>query len=263
MKTMKKITFITFCCIIICLLSLSCCRNFPILRGEGHLIEKRIEINTVKSIDSRGSFDIELIKSDSLAVIIHAQKNISEAIIIDIKQETAIIRYKSGLIIKPTESVKITFFIPELKIINLRGSGNIISKDTFKSTDFIAASIYGSGDLFLNLDCPESKICIKGSGNANLNLVSQQLQSSISGSGSINLNGSAQHHDIAIHGSGKIFAFDLENQQSDIKISGSGDVDVFSLEVLNVTISGSGNVRYKGHPRISTNISGSGNIYSW
>ena len=120
--------------------------------------------------------------------------------------------------------MRIFITLPDFDLINISGSGEIIS-ETFLNVDDIDLTISGSGDIDLGIEADD-------------------IKSSISGSGNILLEGTADEIDFRISGSGDYGAFNLDSNRAYIEIIGSGDAEVYVGEQLDVKISGSVDVMY-------------------
>jgi hypothetical protein len=257
MKNKLLIIGAIFCLII----GLNACKySINLVRGDGHIIKTEINIGKVSGIELRNSIDVEIIKSDTFRIELYAQQNIAEYIFIERKSDIAIIRTKPFINIIPTEPTKIVFYMPEVDYLQISGSGNIYSDNTFTTENISKFGISGSGDIYFGIESCELEIDISGSGNIDLYCKSDKTVSNIYGSGDILLTGDCFTHKIKISGTGKVDALEYENTQSYVKITGSGDAYVNPTTYLDVNISGSGNVIYKGNPTISTKITGSGSI---
>jgi autotransporter translocation and assembly factor TamB len=131
--------------------------------------------------------------------------------------------------------------VPDLKEINVSGSGDITGRGVFRTGGDLTVMVSGSGNIDMQLECAD-------------------LNSRVSGSGDIELSGQCEEADLSISGSGSIGGSDFNCKNARVQISGSGDVKLDVESYLDVSISGSGDVIYGGQPKIKSRISGSGEI---
>ncbi len=142
------------------------------------------------------------------------------------------------------KKVKIYISMPQVNVLNISGSGDILAQTAIKTDDL--------------------KIKISGSGNIKVEILSvKNLNLAISGSGDIYMAGTnmAESASYSISGSGDIDNQNLQCKKVDISVSGSGDIKVWSVDELDARVSGSGDVYYKGRPIVNAKTSGSGGIH--
>lgn len=255
-----KKNFIVILAAALVLIGSACTLNLRTIIGTGPLVQTYINMRAVQGIDLKGSFDVEIKYSEDFLIEVIAQKNITDLILIERKNNTAVLRYKRGFNVIPTEKPKIIFHMPEIFYLNIDGSGNIISKDYFISDRIFRMTINGSGNIEINTKNPVLFLTINGSGNISTETEAININSVINGSGDINLSGKSNHHSIKISGSGDVRAMQLETKETEIEVFGSGSAFVFVNSKLFVNIKGSGDVFYKGNPKISSKITGTGKI---
>ena len=147
---------------------------------------------------------------------------------------------------KPTEpqkNVKVYVTSPELKMIDLAGSGVFAASNPINVGNDLVIDISGSGQVLLTaVTCNDSDLDIAGSGDIEIGqLKVNNVEADIAGSGNINF--------------GILACNDLN-----IDIAGSGDVNCVNINAVGVhtEIAGSGNVNLKGKiQHLSKDIAGS------
>ncbi len=124
------------------------------------------------------------------------------------------------------------------------------------------ASIYTNGPINYELTVKDlNALKVSGSGNIDAESIStDELAVTISGAGDVRLSGKADSQEISILGAGAYQAEDLESKEAKIAITGSGSVIVNASDELDAGIIGSGSVRYIGDPTVSQNIIGAGRV---
>ena len=238
----RNYLFLMTCLIL--LLGSSCGLNddesiFGCIDGEGGTITEELVLDNFTKIKLKIAADVYVTQGDTQKVEVKGQQNVIHQMDLDVNGETWEIELDDC--VRNYDELKVYITIPEIKELNISGSGMIYGENNF-----------AVGDL---------KLRISGSGDIDLGLTeSTDVDSKISGSGKIKLAGVADRFKLHISGSGDYRAFDLETEDGDIKISGSGDAEVTVNDELDVEISGSGDVYYKGDPDLRLDISGSGNV---
>lgn len=255
---MKKLLLMT---LIVTLLLLSSCETFLfVIEGEGPVVSRKLNIESFKGIDLKGSFNVHIEYGTKQKVVAKGQQNIINRLNRDVEDNVWNISLKKGNYTNFNLDIFIT--VPGIDKIILSGSGNIEAKKTAGKN--LLLKILGSGNINI-LDAShvssEIHLIINGSGNMQVNNIKAEKTSiEISGSGNIDTAGESNNLECIIRGSGNITAFNLKSNTGYISINGSGNSKVLVNNALDVNISGSGNVFYRGRPKITQTISGSGNL---
>lgn len=213
---------------------------FNSIKGKGETVTETRNLSGFNKISLSIDGDLSYVQDSVYFVEISAQQNVLDVITTDI--DAGRLKIGSSKWIRKHNGIHIIVHSPDLRAVDLSGSGNVESSSNILTTD-----------LELN---------VSGSGNINFASVhSDELEVKISGSGNIVVSGGVVTNQKAtISGSGNVEMENLTANNSDAKISGSGSITVWVLDELKATISGSGNIRYKGNPIVNTNISGSGSV---
>jgi len=204
---------------------------------------RSLDFEYFDAFDLNGSMDLEITEGNHFSVAAVGKPSVIDKLAEDSKVENETFVMDIDKCYKGDLTIKVT--MPSLTKINIDGSGDVKTIGTFHNIKNLDLSVFGSGDMNLQL----------GENIVNMN-------SHISGSGDFDLSGSTNIHEITIKGSGDIKAFDLDSESTLIDITGSGDCKVSAFDLLDVKISGSGDVCYKGSPQVDQNISGSGDLRS-
>jgi len=213
------------------------------VHGNGKMTSETRNVSGASRIESRGFFDIEIVKGTSPSVKIDADENLVPYIITRMEDGNLVIRTKEDISLSSDDKIKVTVTTDKLEEVEVAGSGNITSADKFDGSDHLKLSIAGSGDMKLQVNTPK-------------------VESSIAGSGNITLSGETKESKIEIFGNGDYNADGLQSENVTVQIAGSGSAKVFSSVNLDVNIAGSGDVYYKGTPSIKQTVAGSGSIKS-
>jgi len=229
----------------------------PCEKGESSTITETRNIQDFKQLIIELPANIHLSQDSVFSLEIDAQENILE--IIETSLTGDILEITSDRCLRNHDPITIRISMPEVTMIDVKGSGDVISQDRF-TTDNLDLKIVGSGDIHLNADVQFLNARILGSGDMHIDINATDIDSKVTGSGNIELSGQSENHNIDIDGHGDVHAFDATTNQADVNIRGSGTAELFVTSTLDVKITGSGDVFYKGNPLVDADISGSGNV---
>jgi len=207
--------------------------------GSGNVTTETRTLEKFTGIQLKSVANVYITQGEKQEVKIEAEDNLLKHIITEIKNDELIIDCEENIHFNSQVNVYIT--TPDLNLLELSGSGNMMTKNTINSSR-----------LTLRLD---------GSGEMKVAMKSETLKTSLSGSGNLDMKGSAAESTIRISGSGNVNAQELKTFTSSVSISGSGNSKVDVNNELNVNITGSGNVLYVTEPaKITTKITGTGEV---
>tara|TARA_R110001592_G_scaffold191901_1_gene438477 strand:- start:579 stop:1301 length:723 start_codon:yes stop_codon:yes gene_type:complete len=211
------------------------------IKGNGNVVTVNRTTSNFDGVSVGGSFDVILVKGKEGKIIIEGEENIIPFIVTEKEGDLLQIKFKKNTNINTTKKLTVTVYFESIEKVSLAGSGNIICKETIKSSDF-AVALGGSGNITLKVDAKE-------------------ISSNIGGSGNIELTGTSNEITCSIAGSGSIKAFDLKTDELNANIAGSGSVNTTVKTKIKAKIVGSGSVYYKGNPTdIDTKSVGSGSV---
>ncbi len=181
-----------------------------------------------------GAGSVELNMSEKHAMILESNASSNPAAVFKIQED-------GWLVISGRSSDKIKISAPQIKQIDITGTGSIDTDDSLVVDDI--------------------KLVVSGVGKIDLDVHAKKIRTIISGSGKVALEGTADELIIDISGAGRVDAEDLKVNICTANISGSGKCLVDVKDVLNANISGSGSVYYVTPPPvINRNVSGAGKV---
>ncbi|WP_430405284.1 head GIN domain-containing protein [Fluviicola sp.] len=228
--------------VLVLTVSITSCKKhlFNSIKGKGATVTETRNLSGFDKISLSINADITYTQDSVYFVEISAQQNVLDVITTEI--EGGELKIDSRKWIRKHNGIKIIIHSPDLRKIDLDGSGNFDSTGMLTTTG-------------LELE-------ISGSGNIRITgLTAGNLDADISGSGNISISGGAvTNEETEISGSGDIEMDNLTANISKAKISGSGSISVWAVDQLNAKISGSGDIKYRGNPAVNTTISGSGSV---
>ena len=224
------------------LLIMSSCRYVggKRIRGNGRTSTEQRNISGFTTVETHGSIDI-IVSQGNYKVEVESDENLLQYIETEVQNGRLLVHFRDGLWLTHYNSAKVHVTAPVLTGFETHGSGNISSDGKIADSNKMKILISGSGDITLNVDCPDIETGTHGSGNITLTGESRQLASKISGSGNVR-------------------AGNLKTENAKVEVHGSGETDVFASVSLDVKIFGSGDIHYKGGPKINTEVHGSGSV---
>ncbi len=190
------------------------------ITGEGPTATQIRQVANFNKIKLNGSGDVEIVPSNAQQVIVSGYTNLLEVYESKVINGELVLGFESRKNIR-NDNIKVRIEIPDIRGININGSGDVMINGFLQGTD-LNALINGSGRI--------------------------RIQSSAFNSTSYNINGS-----------GDIFAAGIPSKTSEASITGSGFIELNCSQNLKIRISGSGTIDYYGNPPTTDiAISGSG-----
>ncbi|MBN1119065.1 MAG: DUF2807 domain-containing protein [Bacteroidales bacterium] len=206
-----------------------------------YAFEEQRDVKDFNEISFSIAGNLILDQGNEFKFTISGNKSDVEEIITKVENGRLIVKTKSHVHNLSDIVVRIT--LPELRSLDLAGSGDVVAKESFKS-DNLNISIAGSGDVVFD------------------NLTAEEVELSIAGSGDMIIKGKTKELEISITGSGDINTVEFTASDVEVNITGSGDAKVYATDKLETNIVGSGSVYYKGKPLIDASSVGSGSTKS-
>lgn len=210
----------------------------------GQTVTENRDVPAFNSIALSFSANVYVSQGTERSVEIEADEGVMDIIVTEVRGQTLVLKTENAFWNR-TGKVKINITVPEIRELDVSGSGDIIAQTPFR-TDELDLTVSGSGSIQID------------------DLQSTLITSKITGSGDVKLSGSATGGEMetVITGSGSCNAEDLEVSRADVKITGSGSARINVSERLIARITGSGSVLYRGNPVVDANSTGSGRTRS-
>jgi hypothetical protein len=217
---------------------------FALASMAGPEIQK-LKLQPFREVSLRISANLYIEQGDNSSIVMEAEKEILDKIIVEVVDHKLIIRYSiEDMFLHGLNQGHVTLRVttPNIEMLGVAGSGNIIAEKQL-NTRVIELNITGSGDIKIaKLKC-------------------ERVEAEITGSGNIIVSGEpAQEIKLLIAGSGNLMATQLKTEYAKIRVAGSGNCEVAVSDFLDAQIFGSGDIRYMGNPKLESTISGSGKI---
>jgi|TARA_R110002110_G_scaffold36397_23_gene121468 hypothetical protein len=211
--------------------------------GNGDTTTNVRTTQSYEKIEVVGSMDVHLERGSEGSISVTTDSNIQEYIIVELKDNTLVLRTKNNVNLKTKKGIHITVPFKSISGVSLVGSGDIDTENTIKSDSF-DVSVTGSGDIVLAVE-------------------SNNLDAKVTGSGDLTLSGTATNLEVKVSGSGDFQGNSLTAENTQVYVSGSGDAKVSATKSIKARVNGSGDIEYSGKPAKSdTKVIGSGEITS-
>lgn len=213
--------------------------SFNIKKGNGHIEIEEIELDNFNKISVGGNYDVSLIKSEELKVIIKTDENLLTYINTELFDQTLNINNVHNL--KSSEGISVEIYYTELSRIYSTGTSNIEHR-----------GVLNSDELIINLS---------GAGAIELEIEASKVKVNLTGAGVVKLSGDVEFQDTHISGAGGLLALELKSKECAINLSGLGGAEVCASEKLEATITGVGGIVFSGNPKvIERHVTGFGKI---
>ena len=233
---------VNFILIALSLFLSSCVYNFgKKVKGNGNTTSTTRTPGEFSKLEQKGSFNIVIKNGPRHEVFLEGEDNILQHIETNIEGNTIVIRSEQGFNLRPIREVNIIVTSPDFESVYTLGSGNINSESVITDSTGMEMGTKGSGDINVQVQCPELELYSYGSGN-------------------VKVSGQTRSIKMESAGSGNLEAIDLKTETASIEIKGSGNASVEASRSLDISVMGSGDVSYKGNPSVKSNIRGSGNV---
>jgi len=242
MKTIKNILLVLFVVLTTSVNAQNWFGGNKKVKGNGNVTTQTRTTSDYSAIATVGSMDVFLVKGTEGSIIVEAESNLQEYIIIETKGDKLIIKTKNGVSLRTKKGIKITVPFDKISSVSLTGSGDVMTKDQIDASEF-ESNLTGSGDIILDINATTA-------------------YAKVTGSGDVTFKGTASELEVKVVGSGDFNSKNLNASKVEVYVSGSGDAVVSSNGTLKVRINGSGDVVYYGNPSLDSKISGSGSVSS-
>ncbi len=208
-------------------------------RDQGSFVEYVIPVGPFNGLHSDGPANVFLTQGPIFEVVISGNQEAVDRYTFEVSNGKLCIDHQGG---GWGRSPEIFIIMPDLKHLESRGSGDIVSRNQFVRRGDMRIELRSSGDIDLAIDVDDIDV-------------------EHSGSGYVYLEGDVDHQNVDLNASGEYRAFNLASNHCKIRLDGSGNAEVYVYNNLQAILRGSGNLFYRGFPSIDVRGNGSGEIY--
>jgi Putative auto-transporter adhesin, head GIN domain len=177
-------------------------------------------VSGFEEVELQGVGNLSIQQTDTESLTVEAEEDLLPKVRTEVVDNRLIIGPKPNTSVLTTEPINYRLTVKDLSALEMSGSGSVDAEGI--STDELAVTITGAGD--------------------------------------VKINGKANSQQVAILGSGDYRAEDLESKEVKVDVGGSGSAIVNVSDELNAEVSGIGSVEYKGDPTVNQFVSGAGRV---
>lgn len=257
----------------------------PLKAGE----TRRVEGLRFEALLILGSVDVEVRQGEPAELQIQGPAGVTETVKYRVDGDTLVLGINPSKDSKRMEGVRFRVIVPQLRTLELRGSGDVYVKPfEFARSDWNSpAEIFlnGSGDIKLfAVQGASVQMRVKGGGNiqaASINveqfdafvagagdvyakeLQAKEAELTVTGSGAIKVTDKSfvESLEVNIIGSGDAYLEPVDCEDAEINVVGSGDVRLGRVaHLLEASILGSGDILYSGDAELDSVELGSGEV---
>ncbi len=189
-------------------------------QGSSETTSESRDVSGFEEVELRGIGNLSIQQGDSESLTVEAEEDVLPKIRTKVKNNRLIIGPKRNTTINTTEPINYELTVKDLTALEVSGSGDVEAEDI--STDELAVTIDGTGD--------------------------------------VEINGEVNSQTVKISGSGDYQAEDLESKRAEVDVGGTGTAIVNVSEELDAQVSGTGSVEYTGDPTVNQEVSGTGEV---
>ncbi|WP_129716275.1 head GIN domain-containing protein [Pedobacter sp. SYP-B3415] len=205
---------------------------------------RQVQVKNYNSISVSSGMDLYLKQGSSESIVIQADREISDNIVVEQKGSSLSIRFRNGFSWKNlfnNKPIKIYATYKNLNVVSASGGSDVYSQNAIK-TNSLSLKASGGSDLKLSLACEELIVQVSGGSDAEL-------------------NGRATNMALDASGGSDIDAFNLASDYARIRATGGSDVNAQVNKALEAGASGGGDVTFKGNATLKkTSSSKSGDV---
>ena len=177
-------------------------------------------VSGFEEVELQGVGNLSIQQTDTESLTVEAEEDLLPKVRTEVVDNRLIIGPKPHTSVLTTEPINYELTVKDLSALEVSGSGSVDAEGI--STDELAVTITGAGD--------------------------------------VKISGKADSQQVAILGSGDYRAGDLESKEVKVDVGGSGSAIVNVSDELNAEVSGSGSVEYIGDPTVNQYVSGAGRV---
>ena len=206
--------------------SLSAC-SLGGMTGSGTVVEATPEVDSFGAIDVDSAFDVTVRAADDTDVVVRADDNIIDAVVVSVEDATLSIRV-DGSVRDATLEADVTVPAEALSSLSVAGASTLTSTDTLTS---------GALD-----------ITVSGAGRAFVVLDTETLTVSADGAGVVNASGRAESIVVDADGASSVRLPQLRTVDAEVTVDGASRADVNAEGMLTARAAGASTIVYTGDP---------------
>jgi hypothetical protein len=196
--------------------------------GSGRLVDRDYDLSNFTRVQASSSFQVEVVRADDFEVMVTADDNVIDSIVVDRRGDTLELSLMGGSYRNATLRAQVR--LPELRGISLSGSSDA-TVTGFASQRYVDVELSGSSRLEGDIEADEVNADLSGASDLTLRGQGRELNLSGSGSSSIDLR-------------------NYPVTEATVRLSGASNAEVQVTGELGVDLGGGSTLDYYGDPRL-------------
>jgi len=229
--------------------------------GPGSVVTEEKDVADFTSVDVSGTFEVEIIQSDSFSTTISADESFFDYIAVSKEGDTLRIylnpRHTFTDFTLQARTLKAKITMPTLHGLNLSGA----SKGTvtgFKSAEDFSLDVSGASSLDMDdMEVDDVEFEISGASKVTGKLTADDAKFEVSGASKIELDGSANNIILNTSGASEVNLADFPLNNANANLSGASKATLNVKGRLDSILSDASSLYFEGNPTMG-NISVSG-----
>jgi len=222
MKTISKLALFLFLAISI----ISC--EFSGIAGDGNVTTENRKANgKFNKIKAGNGLNIFLSQNEKTTIRVEADSNLQDLIKTEV--ENGVLRIYTDKNIGKARAKKVYISLPYLEMLAVSSGANLVSKNTFTTTDF--------------------ELNVSSGASATIAIVGKKIHSSVNSGASLVLSGTTETFNASASSGANINSFKLQAANAKVSASSGASIDVTTTNTLDATASSGANIEYKGNPK--------------
>lgn len=217
--------------LITCLILLSSCSILNSERGSGNVTRETREVSEFNSLELAAVFDVVLIPSNEIKVIVETDDNLQELVIVENNGNSLVVKMKDQTNIAKKTAGKITIYLKDINRITNSSVGDIKNEGVLKS-DHLTIMNKSVGDMHLNMEVGEFELENRAVGDMNVIGSCKTLQVFNKAVGDLNAK-DLQCDFLDLENKSVGDASFFVNKEGKISNSAVGSLDVYGAGVIN------------------------------
>ena len=229
--------------------------------GPENVITEEKDFTDFTHVDVEGTFEVEIIQSDSFSTTISADESFFDYIAVDKEGETLRIylnpRHTFTDFTLQARNLKAEITMPALYGLNLSGAseGTITG---FKSSEDFSLEVSGASSLTtVDIEVGDAEFEISGASEVTGDMKANDAEFKVSGASEIDLEGSANNITLTASGASKIDLADFLINDAYLILSGASEATLNASGRLDSFLSDASRLYFHGNP-VMGNISVTG-----
>lgn len=210
------------------------------VRGNGNVIKKDRNVPAFDGVKVSTAIDVYLTQGDKNSVVVEADENLHEYIMIEVRGGVLTIFYDNVSIREVTMS-RVHVTIKDITSLETTSAGDILGKTPLK--------------------CGDIEIGTSSAGDIKVDLIADNIEVDISSAGDVTLSGTANRLEADLSSAGELEASELRVKEAEVSVSSAGNANINVTERLEARASSAGDIRYYGDPKyVDAHASSAGSI---